>query len=331
MRRVPQESRGKKKNNRYKVIYVGTGEIGVPTLATLLNSRKYRVQAVITQPDRPADRSLTLRPPAPKILALERGIPVLQPEKLQVDLQAISALEPDLIVTMAYGQILPREILQLPKVACLNIHPSLLPRHRGAAPIHATLLCGDTETGVTIIYMSSELDSGDILLKEALTITYRETNGHLQERLSKMAPHTLVRALHLLESGAATRLPQDSTLATYSHRLTKQDARLFWTEKADLLDRRVRAMDPWPGAFCLWRKNGKDSKRLRILEAEPREEREDIERIPGEVLSVNKEGITVQCFGSSLLLQRVLPEGKCSMLATEFAMGYRVQVGDILG
>ena len=311
-----------------RVIYVGTGEIGVPTLVMLLNSRKYRVIAVITQPDRPAGRSRVLRTPTPKILALERGIPVLQPEKLQADLQIISALEPDLIVTMAYGQILPKGILQLPKIACLNVHPSLLPRHRGASPIHATLLCGDTETGITIIYMSSQLDSGDILLKESLTILYRETSGHLQERLSKMAPHTLMRALHLIESGAAPRLPQNPALATYSSRLTKEDARLRWTENTELLDRRVRAMHPWPGAFCLWKENGMGNKRLRILEAEPREDKEGV---PGKVLSVEREGIIVRCFDGSLLVHRVLPEGRCSMLATEFARRHRIQIGDVLG
>ena len=311
-----------------KIIYMGTGEIGVPTLAALLNSRKYRIIAVITQPDRPAGRSRALHTPAPKILALERGILVLQPEKLQADLQAISALEPDLIVTMAYGQILPRWILQLPKVACLNIHPSLLPRHRGASPIHAALLHGDTETGITILYMSSEVDSGDILLRESIAIANRETSGHLQSRLSEMAPHTLMRALHLLEIGSAPRLPQDSALATYSPRLTKQDARLCWMEDAESLDRRVRAMHPWPGAFCLWKENETGSKRLRVLEAEPREDRKGI---PGEVLSVNREGITVRCFGGSLLLQRVFPEGKRSMLATEFSRGHRIRIGDIFG
>jgi methionyl-tRNA formyltransferase len=311
-----------------KVIYLGTGEIGVPTLVTLLNSRKYRVIAVITQPDRPAGRSLMLRTPTPKILALERGIPVLQPEKLQADLQIISALEPDLIVTMAYGQILPRGILQLPKVACLNVHPSLLPRHRGASPIHATLLCGDMETGITITYMSSQLDSGDILLKESLAVLHRETNGHLQERLSKMAPHTLMRALHLLESGAAPRLPQNPVLVTYSPRLTKQDARLRWTEDAKLSDRRVRAMHPWPGAFCLWKENRMGSKRLRVLEAEPKEDKGGV---PGKVLSVGREGIVVQCFEGSLLVRKVLPEGRCSMPATEFARRHRIQVGDVLG
>lgn len=308
-----------------KIIYVGTGRIGIPTLTTLLDSKKYQIIAVVTQPDRPAGRSLSLHVPAPKMLALERGIPVLQPEQLQANWQCITAFTPDLIVMMAYGQILPRKILQLPKVACLNLHPSLLPRHRGASPIHAALLHGDAETGITVTYMDRELDGGDILFKESLRITPRETNGQLQARLAQMAPHTLIQALSLLEKGTAPRLPQNTALmTTYARKLTKQDAHLCWEGAAELLDRQVRAMNPWPGAFCLWKKK---NKRLRVLEAEPMI---DGDGMPGTVLYVGKDGIKVRCAKGSLLIRRLHLEGRKSMLATEFSNGYQMQIGDIL-
>ena len=313
-----------------QIIYMGTGTIGIPTLTALLDSKKHQTIAVITQPDRPAGRSFTtLHASAIKMLALERGVPVLQPEILQTDWQHIVELEPDLIVVMAYGQIVPRRILQLPKVACINLHPSLLPRHRGASPIHAALLCGDTETGITVTYMNHELDSGDILLKEALAITSRETNGHLQARLAKIAPPILMQALNLLEQGSAPRIPQNPALITYAPKLTKRDAHLCWKKEAEILDRQIRAMNPWPGAFCLWERN-RSIKRVQVLEAEPII-MEDGEGIPGEVMCVGKEGIMVRCSRGSLLMHRLHLEGKKSMPATEFIQGAKIQIGDILG
>ena len=307
---------------------MGTGEIGIPTLTALLNSEKYEVVTVVTQPDRPAGRNLAVRPSLLKTLALERSIPVFQPEKLRKDLESVLKLEPDLIIVMAYGQILPAAILQLPRVACLNLHASLLPRHRGASPIHAALLSGDSETGITVMYMDEGLDSGDILLKEQLSIAGRETGGELHDRLAQIAPQALMRALELLEQGQVPRLPQDPTLVTYAPKLTKKDALLDWHESASALDRRIRAMHPWPGAFCWWEKSV-SAQRLRILEALPREN--ESQGTPGEILSVSEHGIDVQTSDGSLLLRKVQLEGRKRMSAAEFARGHSVCKGTLLG
>lgn len=315
-----------------KIVYMGTGAIGIPTLSALLDSQKHEVVGLVTQPDRPAGRSLVLRPPPSKTLALARGIPVLQPEKLQKELQPLLALKPDLIVVLAYGQILPTAVLQLPKVACLNLHASLLPRHRGASPIQSTLLEGDVETGMTVIHMDEGLDTGDVFLWERMPVASRETAGQLHDRLAQVAPHALMKALALLEQGKAPRFPQDSNLATYAPKLTKEDARLHWQDPAWALDRRIRAMNPWPGAFCWWTGHGSHHLlRLRVLEAEPRECGRTGAAAPGEILHVGeKAGIYVQCSQGTLLLRQVHLEGRKCMSAVEFARGYSVQQGHCL-
>ncbi len=307
---------------------MGTGEIGIPTLGALLDSKKHEVVAVVTQPDRPAGRNLEIRPPPVKILALAKGVTVLQPERLRTDPQPVLALAPDLIVVMAYGQILTKPILQLPKAACLNLHASLLPRYRGASPIHAALLAGDAETGITVMYMNEGLDSGDILLKERIPIFPRETGGELHDRLAQLAPNALIKALELLEQETAPRLPQDPSLVTYAPKLTKEDAILDWCESAEALDRRIRAMHPWPGTFCWWTRSSAP-RRLRILEAEPCKSDHDKET-PGEILHVGEEGVEVQTFHGSLLLRQVQLEGRKCMSAVEFARGYSLTKGTLL-
>lgn len=305
---------------------MGTGDIGIPTLTALLNSDKHQVVAVVTQPDRPAGRNLALKAPIPKVLALEKGVPVLQPEKLRKEPEPILALEADLLVVVAYGQILPAAVLQLPKIACLNLHASLLPRHRGASPIQAAIFEGDEETGITVMYMDEGLDTGDILLKEQFSIGVRETAGELHDRLAQLAPLALMKALKLLEQGRAPRIPQDSTLATYAPRLSKEDAHLCWQNTSQVLERQVRAMNPWPGAFCWW----EGHQRLRILEAVSRDQQE-VRGSPGQVLHVDREGIHIHCSEGSLLLRQVHLEGRKAMSATEFARGYDVRPGVILG
>ncbi|PWU07866.1 MAG: methionyl-tRNA formyltransferase [Verrucomicrobia bacterium] len=309
---------------------MGTGEIGIPTLATLLDSKQqHEVVAVVTQPDRPAGRNLEVRPSPIKAFAQARDITVLQPEKLRTDAQPILALEPDLIVVMAYGQIVPKLILQLPKIACLNLHASLLPRHRGASPIHAALLAGDSETGVTVIYMDEGLDSGDILLKERIPIFPRETGGQLHDRLAQVAPNALTKALELLQQEAAPRSPQDLNLVTYAPKLIKENAALDWHRSAEDLDRQIRAMHPWPGTFCWWARKDTVPQRLRILEAQPRQGDGYCGR-PGEILHVGEEGVEIQTSHGSLLLCQVQLEGRKPMAAAEFARGHPCLKGTFL-
>ncbi|MGA7904837.1 MAG: methionyl-tRNA formyltransferase, partial [Terrimicrobiaceae bacterium] len=208
-----------------RVVFLGTGEIGVPSLKALATSGRHEVKAVFTQPDRPAGRDLKLRPPPVKAAAQELGLPVFQPEKIRsaVVLSELARLEPDVIVVAAYGQILPKAILSLPRFGCLNIHASLLPRHRGASPVQASILEGDSETGITIMQMDEGLDTGDILFKVATPIGADETARDLHDRLAQLAPNALLECLDLFERGAVAREKQNDSLATYAPKLTHQD------------------------------------------------------------------------------------------------------------
>ena len=217
-----------------RVVFCGTGEIGLPALKALLDSGKYEVPGVITQPDKPAGRDLKPRASAIKQLAVERGIPVHQPPKLRdaASLEMLQSLKPDVMVVVAYGQILPKSVLELPRLGCLNLHASLLPRHRGASPIHAAILAGDAITGMTVMYMDEGLDTGDVLLEEVLDIGTQETTGELHDRLAALAAPCLLRALDLLAAGNAPRTPQDPGKANYAPKLKKADGFLDWTHPA---------------------------------------------------------------------------------------------------
>ena len=250
---------------------MGSGEIGLPTLRWLAHSSAANLVGVVTQPDKPAGRSQTLSPPAPKKLAATLGLPILQPAKLRrsEELDRIAELSPDLIVVMAYGQILPKRLLEMPTLACLNLHASILPRHRGAAPIQASILAGDRFTGLTVMYMAEGLDTGDILLTSPIAIRRRETGGSLHDRLAALGPEALASAFELILSHQAPRIPQDESKATYAAKLDRESGRIDWSQDCWQLDRLIRAMNPWPGAFTLVRtaensvKNSKSTERCR--------------------------------------------------------------------
>src|SRR2546423_5819139 len=236
-----------------RILFIGTGEIGLPTLGMLSNWREHKLVGVITQPDKPAGRNQKLTWPSPKkaVKDLSLALPVLQPARIKSleSVDALRALKPDVIVVMAYGQILPREVLEIPKVACLNLHASLLPRWRGAAPIQAAIAAGDRETGITVVYMDEGLDTGDILLQRKIEIRPEETGGSLHDRLAQIAPEALVESLRLLVVGNSPRTAQDKSLATYATKLSREDGRLDWSEPAEMIERKIRAFNPWPGAF----------------------------------------------------------------------------------
>jgi methionyl-tRNA formyltransferase len=254
-----------------------------------------------------------------KTEALARGIPVAQPERIRKDFSALAAWGPDLMVVAAYGQILPRAVLELPRLGCLNLHASLLPRHRGASPVQASILAGDTETGVTAMYVDEGLDTGDILLARSIPIFPNETAGALHDRLADLAPSVLMESLDLLEGGTAPRVPQDSSLATYAPKLGRQDGRLDWREPAGLLARRVRAMTPWPGASARLGGGGV----LKIHSAEESAEG----GAPGTVLSAGPGGFLVAAGEGSLVLREVQLEGKKRLSAGEFLRGFPVPAG----
>jgi methionyl-tRNA formyltransferase len=300
-----------------RIVFIGTGEIGVLTLQTLLKS-EHQIVGVVTQPDKPVGRSQLIEPPPIKKALLGTKIPVLQPARIK-DRQAIEeirALKPDVIVVMAYGQILPRGVLEIPKITCLNLHASLLPRWRGAAPIQATIAAGDRETGITVMYMDEGLDTGDVFLRGTIDIAPAETGGSLHDRLAQAAPQALLESLDLLAKGKAPRTPQDNAFATYAPKLKREDGKIDWSEPADAIERKIRAFDPWPGAFMTVLTNG--TQKLKIFSAAVVEHQGK----PGELLK-SENALIVAAGKGALSLREVQLEGKRRMSATEFLRGYR--------
>jgi methionyl-tRNA formyltransferase len=306
-----------------RIVFCGTGEIGLPALGALLDCGAHVVAAVVTQPDKPAGRELKPRPSAIKTLALERGLEVLQPARIRSpdSVEMLRALRPDVMVVVAYGQILSREVLEVPRIGCLNLHASLLPRHRGASPIQASMLSGDKDTGITVMWMNEGLDTGDILLAEALPIMPTETAGELHDRLAELAAPCLVRALGMIEEGVAPRIPQCDDLATHASKLRKTDGFLDWREPALALALRVRAMAPWPGAFAVL-----GGRVLKIHEAGP----VDAQGAPGTILQADAAGFVIAAGGGALSLKTVQLEGRKRMDAAGFLRGFPVERGQVV-
>src|SRR5262245_4256766 len=307
-----------------RIVFIGTGEIGVPTLNTLLNS-EHEVVGVVTQPDKPVGREQqieaspikkTLMSSSPDGRAL--AFPVLQPVKIK-ERQAIEemrALKPDVIVVVAYGQILPRAVLEISRLACLNLHASLLPRWRGAAPIQAAIAAGDRETGITVMYMDEGLDTGDILLQRSADVQPNDTGGSLHKRLAQIAPEALLESLRLLAAANAPRIPQDNAGATHAPKLKREHGQIDWSESAEAIERKIRAYNPWPGAFMKV-----SSQNLKIFSASV----VDLNDQPGQILRSDKDLIVATGKGA-LSLAEVQLEGKRRMTAAEFLRGHRALV-----
>ncbi len=312
-----------------KLVYLGSGDIGLPTLRTLLASR-HEVLAVVTQPDRPVGRHQTLTAGPIKALALASGVPVVQPERIRRPeaVETLRALDADVFVVFAYGQILPKAVLDAPRVACLNLHASLLPRHRGAAPIQAAILAGDAESGLTVMYMDEGLDTGDALLERRFALSPDETGGSLHDRLAEMAPAALAEALYLLASGHAPRRAQDPALATHAPKLDRQSGRIDWNLDATLLARLVRAMNPWPGAFTTLTVEGR-LLGLKIHAATVADGESAGE--PGKVLRADAGGVLVATGNGGLWLREVQLEGRRRLPAGEFLRGTPLPAGTRLG
>lgn len=311
-----------------RVVFVGTGEIGVPSYRALMEAEGIDVVGVVTQPDRPAGRKLELMPSPVKKAALGHPQPVFQPEKINtpVSLEQLRYLKPDVLVVCAYGQILKKEVLELPRLACLNLHASLLPRHRGASCIQAALLAGDATTGMTVMWMDAGLDTGDILLQDGFRIGRKDTAGTLHDRLADMGPALLLKSLALLRAGKASRLPQDPSLATYAPKLAKSDGHIDWTKPQVQVDRQIRAMTPWPSAFSYFPEQGQP----RLLKVFRTILSKRARGTPGEILRVDKHGILVAAGEGGLLLREVQMQGRSRMSAAEFARGQKIIPGTVL-
>ncbi|MEQ1748395.1 MAG: methionyl-tRNA formyltransferase [Prosthecobacter sp.] len=309
-----------------RILFIGTGDIGLPSLEWLLSTPKHEVVGVITQPDKPAGRKLVLTPPEVKVRALTAGLTVLQPPKIRHIVDELKAFEADVAVVVAYGQILPRSVLDVPRLACLNIHASLLPRHRGASPIQAVIREGDAETGVTIMFMDEGLDTGGILLTDAMPILPTDTGGVLHDKLAIAAPASLERALDLIAAGNPPRTPQDNALSTHCGKLKREDGRLDWTRSAVELERLIRAYNPWPGTSCLL-PDGKPLKvhRATIIEG-------DVCPVAGTLVSVDpRAGLIISCGTGLLKLEEVQAEGGKRLPAADFLRGHTLEVGTRLG
>jgi methionyl-tRNA formyltransferase len=295
-----------------RIVFIGTGEIGVPTLRALEKS-EHELVGVVTQPDKPVGRAQKITAPPIKAAVSESKMSILQPARIKdsQSIDQIRALAPDVIVVMAYGQILPGAALEIPKIACLNLHASLLPRWRGAAPIQAAIAAGDRETGITVMYMDEGLDTGDVLLQRKIDISASETGATLHDRLTQIAPEALLESLRLLAAGNAPRDPQDKTLATYAPKLNREAGRINWNETAEVIERKIRAYNPWPGAFT----DFKDRK-LKIFSASV----VDLRGTPGTILRKDNE-LVIATADRALSLTEVQLEGKKRMSAAEFLRG----------
>ena len=301
-----------------RIVFIGTGEIGVPTLEALRNS-EHEVVAVVTQPDKPVGRDQSIEPPPIKKAIAKTRIPILQPARIK-DQQAteeIRGFAPDVVVVVAYGQILQRDVLEIPRLACLNLHASLLPRWRGAAPIQAAIAAGDCETGITAMYMDEGLDTGDILLQRRVEILPNDTAGSLHDRLAQIAPEALLESLRLLSAGNAPRIAQDNARTTYAPKLKREHGLIDWSESAEAIERKIRAYNPWPGAFMKV-----DRQNLKVFSASV----VDLNGQPGEVLR-SDEDLIVATGKDALSLAEVQLEGKRRMSAAEFLRGHGALLG----
>jgi methionyl-tRNA formyltransferase len=311
-----------------RIIFIGTGEIGLPTLHALTKAPEHHVLAVVTQPDRPVGRQLKLASSPIKEAAFKLHVKIYQPEKIggATSVAQLKYLKPDLIVVAAYGQILPKEILNLPKYGCLNIHASLLPKYRGASPIHAAIAAGERYSGVTVMWMDEGLDTGDILLQETVLLRRRETAETLHDRLAKLGADALLKAIPLVETGNAPRIPQDKDKATLTKKLHKEDGHIKWDRPQREIEAHIRAMTPWPSAYA-WIPQEEDHKMLKIFTTIVSRRAKGK---PGEVMRVDRHGILVAAKVGGLLLREVQLEGKKRMHAAEFARGFNLPIGLVL-
>lgn len=308
---------------QFKILFMGTSRFAVPALQALVAGGQ-QVAAVITRPDKPAGRGLQVRHSPVKEAAESLGLAVWQPRRVSSpESQAeIAQLAPELTVVAAYGQLLSQAVLDIPRLGNINIHGSLLPRYRGAAPIQRAIMAGETETGVTTIWMSAGLDEGDIILQRTTPIGPAETYGALHDRLALLGAELLMETIAAVAAGTAPRLPQDNTQASFAPPIRPAETHLRWESPAAALFDLLRALAPAPGGYSFWR-----GKRLKIWQAE---KINTIAGIPGKIVEFSLRGPVVATGSGGLCLVEVQPEGRKRMSGGEFVRGYRPNVGDIL-
>lgn len=302
--------------HKLRVVFAGTPEFAAEHLQSLLDDNAIDVVAVYTQPDRPAGRGKKLQASPVKQLALQHSLAVMQPENFKTEeaRQQLAAFNADVMVVVAYGLLLPQAVLDIPRLGCVNVHGSLLPRWRGAAPIQRALWAGDSETGVAIMQMESGLDTGPVLYEARLPITATDTSASLYQKLAELGPQALVETLHNLEQYQAQAVVQDNSLATYAKKLSKEEAQLKWQLDADVLARWVRAFNPWPICW-LYAANGD------VVKVWQADVIAGTSAAPGTVIAADKAGIVVQTAKQALRLLQLQPPGKKPMAAADFLNG----------
>ena len=311
-----------------KIVYMGTPDFAVNTLEAIVEAG-HEVALVVTQPDKAKGRSGKLVYTPVKEKALELNLPVAQPEKVKEEafMDSLALLNPDVIVVVAFGQFLPERILNMPKYGCINVHASLLPAYRGAAPIQWAVIDGLKETGVTTMYMAKGIDTGDIICQSKITLDKDETGGSLFERLADEGAKLLIKTLEQLENGTATRTKQDDSKSSYAKMLKKEMGELDFSKPAVLLERLIRGLNPWPSAFTYM--NGKS---LKIYKAEVIGEENIADSCePGTILEVDKVSFTVRCGNGALRVMSLQLEGKKRMDTAAFLRGFKVNAGMRLG
>lgn len=308
-----------------RIIFMGTAELACPSLEALASCPLYNVAGVITQPDRPKGRELRLTPSPVKIVAQKLSLPVFQPEKIRhaSAFETLSQLKPDIIVVAAYGQILPRSVLELPAKGCINVHASLLPKYRGAAPIQWSILNDDGSTGITIMKMDEGLDTGDILAQQATQITEIDDAQSLHDRLAKIGASLLMQTVPELLSGNITSRSQVNSEASYARKITKEDGLIDWNQPAIANWNRIRAFNPWPGAFSFL-EQGSEKIMIKIWRAKVINE---IKGPPGEILQANTQGIAIGCGLDAVQITELQREGKRRMEAAAFLAGLPLTPG----
>jgi methionyl-tRNA formyltransferase len=308
-----------------KIIYMGTPEFAVPPLQKLCENG-YQVGMVVTQPDKARDRGKKIHFTPVKEKALEYGIELMQPEKIRDNIEFVARIQkfkPDLIIVAAYGKILPPELLKIPRLGCINIHASLLPKFRGAAPIHRSIMEGEDKTGVTLMYMEEGLDTGDMIAARSVSIN-KMTTAQLHDELADLGAELLVRTLPLIEQGISGRTPQDNNQATYAQMITKQDEWIDFSRDAAAVEHQIRGLNSWPGAYTTYK-----GERMKLWEADALDEAANSP--DGAIISTSKEGIRVAAGGRVLLLKKIQMPGKKAMDVSECLNGYQFETGEILG
>ncbi len=317
---------------RLRILFLGTGPLALPIFQALCDSSEHELVGLVTQPDR-SGRGHHQHANPLKELAIARGLTVMQPDKIKLpeSVESLRQTNADLFVVAAYGQILSNAVLAVPRLGTINVHASLLPKYRGATPIHAAILNGDTESGVTIIEIEPKLDAGPMLGNVSTPILANETTGQLEQRLAELAVPLTQCVIREIAEGTATRSPQDESLVTHVGKLSKPDGLVPWAKSASEVERHVRGMQPWPGPFSHLHQEGKPPIRLQVLSVSPTDHSVQPGNLPpGTVVAVTPNDFSVQCGSGVVTVLTLQPDGKRAMPTSDFLRGRKVSLGDVL-